>query len=768
MSPAGREILSQWREAGEWWNGEPYRELTRCVDERGVVQELLKELPSLGLAPAVRHQEIREDHTEEPSLRVRRSFRSEKNRKSEVGHPYVPLHCFSGYAIGRSSLLASELPYAAASLGLPAMAIADSFSLVGAAEFSKSAERVGIKPLIGASFEMEEGGELVLIAKSKRGYQSLSQLISACHLNEPRLYPLCNWGRLESFSRDLICLTGGDLGPINRLLVRRRFDESKRALLRLRSIYGPDNLFAEIEKSFLPWEIAVNGHLMSLAKELGIAVVAGGAIGLRNRFDYPVQDILTCVETLCMVEEIHGRKPTRDEAQKQIECRPERWLNAERFLRSKSQATKLFSKELLNESLNVSERCDDHVLPGMTRLPKLYENEGEVLRAVTFEGASERCGTLSHKHKNRIEMELARIAKLDFSSHFLTIHDICQWSRREKILFSGRGSVVDSAVSYCLGISRIDAFHHDLHFDRFLPADGSKRPDIDVDFEAHRRDDVRNYVVRKYGEDRVATVSAIGTYGTRGIIREVGKAMGLPEECIGFLAKRIHGGVSPEWLEDALERRPELRDSRIPKERFRWVFRLAAAMADMPRNIRSHSSGVVISDRPIAETVPVMLSAVDGVRIIQWDKRSAKRCFDKFDILCLRGQDVLKGVQERIAIYDPLFDVEDVSLDDQDAYRTMRSGQLIGIPQSASPAMRQAHIRLRTEDLHDASLVQAGIRPGVGGAVKINELIARRRGLREAAEMETVTKTEQMPGENTPLVTFDPEAPDMSPHPHQP
>jgi len=298
---------------------------------------------------------------------------------------------------------------------------------------------------------------------------------------------------------------------------------------------------------------------------------------------------------------------------------------------------------------------------------------------------------------------------------------------------SGRGSVVDSVVAYCLGFSRIDALEHNLHFDRFLPADGSKRPDIDIDFEAHRRDDVRNYMTRKYGVEHVATVAAIGAFMTRGIIREVGKSMGLPDDVIGFLAKKLHGSVSADQIESAIDRKPELKAANIPKERYQWVFALAKQLMDVPRNMRCHSSGVVISSSPIAETVPVMWSASPGaeddhLRIMQWDKRSAKHCFDKFDVLCLRGQDVLSGAQSRIRVVREHFDVTRVPIDDPETYRAMRSGELIGIPQSASPAMRQAHVRLRTENLHDASLVQAGIRPGVGGAVKINTLIRRRRG----------------------------------------
>ena len=322
-------------------------------------------------------------------------------------------------------------------------------------------------------------------------------------------------------------------------------------------------------------------------------------------------------------------------------------------------------------------------------------------------------------------METTRIIKLGWARHFLIAGEMCNWAHGQGILLSGRGSVIDSVVAYCLGISRIDAFAYKLHFDRFLPDDGSKRPDIDIDFEAARREDVRQHLVTKYGDAHVATVAAIGTFGSRGIIREVGKVMGIPEASISYLTKRLHGGVTPERLQSALDARPELRDSGIPKERFHWVFALAERLMDLPRGLRAHSSGVVLSEAPIADIVPVVDSGAEGVRIIQWDKRSAKHCFDKFDVLCLRGNDVLGGTARNVG---KGFDVTNLPLDDPEVFRTFRAGQLIGIPQSASPAMRQAHIRIGTENLKDAGIVQAGIRPGVGGAVKLNEYVARRHG----------------------------------------
>lgn len=761
MQPDGCEVLAKWRELGEWWSGEPYREFSRYIDSSGIRRESVHDLEAFELSLSQAKED--EDHREDWSLKIHKkreekmalarlsygvpntstvTHLQEKGKSNEL--PYCPLHVVSGYAFGRGTMLPEEIAVFANLIGAAAVALTDPFSLVGAIEHVRACRGVGVKPLVGASFEMPEGGEIVLIARSKTGYEQLSNLITTCHLGEPRLFPLCTWERLERYPRDLICLTGGDAGPINRFITQGKMEDAERLLRQLKAIYGPQ-LFVEIERSYLPWEITTNRKLEALANELGIPCVAGGKVTHARPQHAPVQDMLVCIDSLCTVDEVIGRKPRRHPDQPQIVPYPDRPLNAERYLRTGNEMATLFQDrlDLVANTLKVANRCDDDVLPSRTQLPSLYDEPNHALREITWMGANLFYPKVSPKLKRRIEMELDRIQRLNFSGHFLTMWDACRWAREQDILFSGRGSVVDSAVAYCLGFSRIDAFEHNLHFDRFLPEDGSKRPDIDIDFEAHRRNDVRNYLIRKYAEDRVATVSAVGAYLSRGIIREVSKAFGIPVELVTFLNKRLHAGVSADRLASALESRPELRGSNIPKERFTWVMALAERMMDIPRNIRAHSSGVVISSQPLAETVPVMWSGSDGedchLRIIQWDKRSAKHYFDKFDILCLRGQDVLSGTQRRLRannslhvsesrVGSPDLSVERIPLDDPDTYAAMRSGELIGIPQSASPAMRQAHTRLRTQNLTDASLVQAGIRPGVGGAVKLNEMIARKRG----------------------------------------
>jgi error-prone DNA polymerase len=739
-------ILSTWKEVGEWWAKEPGLRIVRFEDEKGVRRETRENIPPLFDPSKVEITPLTvEDNREDWSLRSSKR-RDEKVRQAVHGThqplslskgftatPYAPLHVASGYSFGRGVMLTEELVQFAANAGLTATAITDHFSLAGAHEFAKFAKSAGIKPIIGASFTLESGGELVLLAKNANGYRYISKLISICHLNQPRSYPLLLKKDLTP-TKDVICLTGGHLGPLLPILMRRDYSGAKKQVLWLRDQFGADSVFLEIERSHHPFDILHEKHLLELSQATGIAAVAGGLVTHARPEHFAVQDVITCAHTLCHIEQIRGRKPYRDESQLPRFHLPERAINAERFLRDPREMFELFagSEQLVCKTLEIAEMVDPWVLPARTVLPRLYENPENVLQEVTWSGAYKRYPAISANLKKRLSHELSRITRLGYASHFLCAWDMCLWATEHGISFSGRGSVVDSVVSYCLGFSRIDAFRHNLHFDRFLPEDGSKRPDIDIDFPAENRNNVRGYLTQKYGVDRTATVAAFGSYNTRGIIRDVGTVFGLPNETISFIAKHLHGGIRAKHLEQSLKNRPELRDSNIPKETLQWVFALAERMMDIPKGISSHSSGVVISSEPIWNTVPVMHSAAEhegeNIRIIQWDKRSAKHCFDKFDILCLRGQDVLQGTERRLKESLPGFNASKVPVEDESAFATMRSGHLIGIPQSASPAMRQAHIRIKTKNLDDASLVQAGIRPGVGGAVKLNELIARRAG----------------------------------------
>lgn len=715
------EILARWREAGRWWEQEAETEWVRFLDESGILREVSFPTAQEPVKKRLKQRIAESVHTVDYDvlrLEQRQAMRNVEQiaRQDVASLPIALLHGVSALSFGRSTLMPEHLAAYAKLGGYCAAAIADRFSLAGVVDFCSVAKTMRIKPILGATLVLPDGSSIVVLAKNREGYRNLSRLITGCHLHHPRLSPVLDWDATPFAGDGLICLSGGHDGPVDRALIRKDEAKARAVVSDLRCRF--EEFYIELEAGYAPWSLSLSCALQDLARRSGVPVVAGGPVTHGAKADFAAQDALVCAETLCTVEEIVGRKSTQ----------PERWINAERYLRPAHSLAAHFGEEAVRNGLLIAERCDDNPLPDVPEFPRFNDAPEKTLRSIVAERAAKKYRHIGPEHKYRINGELDRICRLGFASHFLTMWEACEWAKSEGILFSARGSAVDSAVSYCLGLSRIDAIEHNLHFDRFMPSDGSKKPDIDVDFEAARRDDVRHFFERKYGKDHVATVCAIATYQGRGIVRNIGKALMIPEATISLLAKRMHGSVSGKRLEAGIERRPELRDSGIPAERLKLLFELAERIDGLPRQIAAHSSGVVLTATPMCETVPVMESGRDGVRIIQWDKYSAKKYFNKFDVLCLRGQDVLSGTQRRAVMESKMpFDAQELPLDDPEVYADFRRGNLIGTPQSASPAMRQAHIRLRSQNLHDVSLVQAGIRPGVGGAVKINELIRRRR-----------------------------------------
>jgi error-prone DNA polymerase len=718
------EILARWREAGKWWEQESETEWVRFLDERGILrEESFERTVQTGRKQRVKDASKGLGHTVDYDvlrLEYRQALRNvqEWAQAQVKSYPIAMLHGVSALSYGRSTMMPEHLAAFAKMRGYQAAAIVDRFSLSGVVDFCKTASQMQVKPIIGATLDLADGGSIVVLSKSKKGYAALSRLITHCHLQSERFLPVFDIDAYTGQLSDLICLTGGYAGPVDRALIRKDEDSAKRQLKRLKQFF--DEVYIELEQSAAPWSISLDRALRELGKQTNTPVVAAGPATHVCPSDFPAQDALVCADTLCTVEEIIGRKDSLD-------SQPIRWINSERYLKEAHSMLAHFGEDAVRNGWKIAEECAENPLPPVPEFPKFDENPERTLRDIVINAAHKRYPNVTVDHKYRISGELDRICRLGFASHFLAIWEACNWARSEGILFSARGSAVDSAVSYCLGISRIDAIEHRLHFDRFLPSDGSKKPDIDVDFEAAHRDDIRHFFERRYGKDHVATVCAIATYQGRGIVRNIGKALMIPEPTLDFLAKRLHGSVSGRYIESGIEKRPELRDSGIPAERLKLLFDLAQTIDGLPRQVAAHSSGVVLSATPICETVPVMESGREGVRIIQWDKYSIKKFFNKFDVLCLRGQDVLSGTQKSVRESKPSFDAQDLPWDDPEVYVDFQKGNLIGTPQSASPAMRQAHMRLRSMNLHDVSLVQAGIRPGVGGAVKINELIRRRR-----------------------------------------
>jgi DNA polymerase III alpha subunit len=428
-------LIAKWREAGSWWQGEPTHEYTRNRDALGVRRETVTQLDRV-FKPQQTTLPISAslDHREDWSLRARK-VRDEKASIAVHGKPlplilskgfaevkYAPLHVLSGYSFGRGVMLTEEMVQFASNAGLPALALTDSFSLAGALELAKYAAMAGIKPIIGSSFTLETGGEIVLLAANATGYQNLSKIISDCHLLEPRQFPLLRFEYLRN-TEGILCLTGGSVGPLVPILARRDYRGAKALLEKLTHRFGHTNVYLEVERSYLPFEHRHNELLIELASETGLIPVAAGMVTHARPEHFPVQDVITCAHHLCQIDEVWGRKPYRHESQPVRFHLPERGLNAERYLRTASEMAERYTDApyLLENTLRVAERIESDVTPNRTVLPNLYDHPEQMLRDITWSGAFEKYHHIPAKLRKRIEHELERIQRLGYAGHFLCL-----------------------------------------------------------------------------------------------------------------------------------------------------------------------------------------------------------------------------------------------------------------------------------------------------------------------------------------------------------
>ncbi len=387
----------------------------------------------------------------------------------------------------------------------------------------------------------------------------------------------------------------------------------------------------------------------------------------------------------------------------------------------------------------IAERCQPALVLGTPRHPRftLLDEHGReqpvdadaLLVRLTWEGAKRRYGRISAALKRRIEEELAVIRHLAMADYFLVAWDVVQFAKRRGIRSSGRGSAADSVVAYCLGLTSVDAFKRGLSFERFLSIERGEPPDIDIDFEAHRRDEVAAYVYERYGKDHVSAVATYHTYHAKGAIREVGKVLGLPTEEIDAVAKRMPH-VPADAIDRALRHYPELRpvarQARATTRCYRRWLKLAQALAGLPRHLGTHSSGLVISADPLTDVTPLQMSA-KGVPVSQFDKDDVEALgLMKLDLLFLRMLAAVNTSTEAVRRRDPTFDYDQIPDGDARTYARLRRGDTIGAFQLESPAQRALHPRLKPRTFEDIVASVALIRPGPIKGDMVQPFIARR------------------------------------------
>lgn len=640
-----------------------------------------------------------------------------QNRCIDISR-FVHLHVHSEFSFLDGASPLEELVRRAAEDGARALALTDHDNLSGAPEFIHLCRTTGLKPLLGAELTLSTG-HVTVLARSRKGFSSLCRLLTWAHLDNERGKPVLDEAKLLSDGKDLIVLSGCARSPLAELLWRRHFQEAKAWALAYRDRFG-DDFFIEIQRTLEPRQQFLNNHLIRLAKDLRISLVATNNVHYTRPELAPAQDILCCIRHLVRVDDPHE----------------DRKINSEFFLKSAREMANLFADlpEALQNTFEIAARCEAYDLSEPRFLPRFaFTSRDEAagqLRSLTFAGAHQRYGEISSALKERLNYELAIITDLGFADYFLVVHDLVQFAKRNRIRHAGRGSAADSVVAYCLDITKVDAFRRNLRFERFInPQRRSNLPDIDIDFDARYRDRVTEYVTDRYGKDRVATVCTFARFRARSAIRDVAKALGFPVADIDRLAKTMHWTTSAKGIRRAIEDRPELRALKVPEHKFELLFDLCEALNGLPRHISTHLGGVVVTGDPIWEISPLQMAA-KGVQIVQYDKDGVEDLrLLKLDLLCLRMLGAVEDSVTMIRKRDPVFDYNRIPCDDGSTFELIRSGDSAGAFQLESPAQMALHPRLKTSTYEDIVASVALIRPGPVKGDMVEPFIRRRRGL---------------------------------------
>lgn len=671
---------------------------------------------------------------------------------------FVHLHLHTPFSFLDGATPIDSLVHRAAEFDLPALAVTDHNNVSAAVRFYKAAQKAGIKPIQGAEVTLENGYHLVLLAQNPAGYANLCQLLTAAHAAGDRQDPRLPFTALARYHENLIALSGCRRGEIPSLLLQGNRDAARRAAYRYIDYLGRENFYLELICDFLPHTYWLNQALTELAGELGVKTVATNNVHYGTKADFPLHDTLTCIRTLTSVDEVH-----RD-----------RRLNAENYLKSPTEMKRLFAgfPGAIETTLEIADRCEPALDPGQQLFPAFPVPEGitaaDYLRHLTWEGAQQRYGTITSPIRERIEHELSIITQLGVEDYFLAVWDIARFAREKGIRYAGRGSAADSAVVYCLQITDVDSIARGLLFERFLSLERAQKPDIDIDFDARYRDIVADYVYKKYGKEKVASVCTFNTFRARSAIRDFGKALGFPLAEIDTLAKRFPH-IPADAIRQAVHKFPEIRDSHLPQWKYEQLFQLCEQAAGLPRFYGTHLGGLVICRKPLTQVTPLQ-PAAKGVLITQFDKDDIEDLgLIKLDLLSLRTlsvvEDTMRSLHEspqpkKVAeskneicqeapipgylgsitgkVQIPRY--EEIPLDDTATYRRLNSGQTIGAFQLESPAQRALQARLGANNIEDIVASVALIRPGPIKGDMVEPFIARRHGQEEPAYIHPALK----------------------------
>ena len=597
---------------------------------------------------------------------------------------YAELHCLSNFTFQRGASSAQELFERAARLGYQALAITDECTLAGIVRAWDASKKTGVKLIVGSEVQIEKGPKLVLLAENLVGYQALCGLITRARRRAAK-------GTYRLLHEDFVV-------PLDGLLAIWLSEGEATALPWLRSVF-PERLWLGVELHRGADDSARLQRLLELAAVHGLPAVACGDVHMHARGRRALQDCMTAIRHHLPVAEAGAHL----------------FANGERHLRRLEELGELYPPELLAQSLRIAERChfdlDELEYHYPHELVPAGHDPTSWLRVLVERGAAERWGkSVPAAARAQIEHELALIAELKYESYFLTVHDIVRFAREQRILCQGRGSAANSSVCFALGITELDPTESRLLFERFLSRERNEPPDIDVDFEHERREEVIQYVFRRYGRTRAALTAVVNTHHGAGAIRDVAKALGLPPDQVNALAdccgRWSSGPPTPERLQEAGF------DPQNPL--LRRVLILTGELIGFPRHLSQHPGGFVISEHALDTLVPVENATMAERTVIQWDKDDLDRVgLLKVDVLALGMLSALRrcfGLIERYR--GTQWTLATLPKEDPATYAMISRADTIGAFQIESRAQMAMLPRLRPKTFYDLVIQVAIVRPG--------------------------------------------------------
>ena len=560
---------------------------------------------------------------------------------------FAHLHVHTEYSLLDGSNKIKECVSRVKELGMDSVAITDHGVMFGVIDFYRAAKAVGIKPILGCEvyvapgsrFDKEAVGSgddryyhLVLLAENDLGYHNLMKIVSRGFTEGYYYKPRVDMEILKEFHEGIIALSACLAGEVQKNIVRGMYEEGKAAALRYQEIFGEGNFFLELQDHGIQEQKLVNQSLLRMAKETQIGLVATNDVHYTYAEDEKAHDILLCIQT--------GKKVADEDRM--------RYEGGQYYIKSEEEMKTLFpyALEALENTQKIADRCNVEIEFGVTKLPKYDVPEGytswEYLNKLCYDGLKERYPDGEESLKERLEYELSVIKSMGYVDYFLIVWDFIKYARDHDIMVGpGRGSAAGSIVSYTLGITSIDPIKYQLLFERFLNPERVSMPDIDVDFCFERRQEVIDYVVEKYGSDRVVQIVTFGTMAARGVIRDVGRVMDLPYAFVDGIAKMVPTELNIT-LERALTVNPEFKRMYQEDEQVRELIDMSKRLEGLPRHTSMHAAGVVISQKAIDEYVPLSLGS-DGSVTTQFTMTTLEELgLLKMDFLGLRTLTVIQ------------------------------------------------------------------------------------------------------------------------------